>query len=447
MDYNVDNSNDFSYDYEEYKDDVKVEYNKNKKDTNKLKYIIIGLVALILLIGLILFLINILNRKGSSITLTITEKLDLYIGETKKIEVSVNGIDDANPKLVFMSQDETIAKVSDTGVVSAISDGTTNIIVAYYDEQEKTYSKNCMVSVVQKNEEQPPLEEPSDEPIENENQDLNFKYSLPSSSNGWYKGNVVISLSYNKDFLKSLKYALDCEKNCNYKDITGSNKIAITGTGTKKVVIIATDKNGKEVKKTLSIKIDKTAPIAKLNTSTIIYNNTGKVEVCVSCTDSLSGCVESKVCYTHTESVNSSSLIVYDKAGNKATSDSYKVIIDKEKPTCSLKYSDKKIVATVNDTGGSGLLYYGFNNNYSGTNSKEKTNISAGNYTYYVKDRAGNTNSCSLTCSFGSWYKSGYQASVCTPYSKAEAERDGATWYRVCVNGVSQEYARSFSCN
>lgn len=63
-------------------------------------------------------------------------------------------------------------------------------------------------------------------------------------------------------------------------------------------------------------------------------------------------------------------------------------------PTCSLSVSGTTINATYSDNeGGSGISYYGFNPSYTGDNSTSLA-LSVGEHTFYIKDNAGNTNSC-----------------------------------------------------
>lgn len=452
MDNNYNVENEFSYNYDEYNDNPTINEKNHANKKGKFKIVLIIILLLLFLGGLVFLLIRILgdNQSGEKISLNITETLDLNVGDMKKIDVFIDGINDNNPNLNYVSENESIATVSSDGMVTAISDGSTMIIVSLYDNENNIYSKNCIVSVSKKEGEViPPESEPK--PPASDTSDKNgptINYTLPKNVNGWYKGNVVISLKVSDTSgIKSVKYVVNCSKNCSYKDVTSSNKIALTGNGTKNVTIIATDKNDNQTKKSITVKIDNTNPTVKL-ASSIVYSNNDSAQVCATCTDSESGCKESKVCQTHTQSVSNASLIVYDKVGNSSLSDKYQVIIDKEKPTCSLTYSDKKITATYRDSGDSGLAYYGFNSSYSGTNEKEKSDVKAGKYTFYVKDKAGNVNSCSLTCSFGTWYPSGYAASgPCNWYTKAQAERDGATWYRTCENGKTQEYGRTFKCS
>ena len=69
---------------------------------------------------------------------------------------------------------------------------------------------------------------------------------------------------------------------------------------------------------------------------------------------------------------------------------------DTSAPTCSLSASGSNITASASDN--VGLSYQGWDSSYSGTSITSK-DISAGTHTYYVKDTAGNTNTCSISIS------------------------------------------------
>ena len=66
-------------------------------------------------------------------------------------------------------------------------------------------------------------------------------------------------------------------------------------------------------------------------------------------------------------------------------------------PACSLSVSGTTITGSYSDSGGSGVAYYGWNSSMTGTSSATKTINSTGTYTFYVKDVAGNSKSCSLS--------------------------------------------------
>ncbi len=88
--------------------------------------------------------------------------------------------------------------------------------------------------------------------------------------------------------------------------------------------------------------------------------------------------------------------IIYIKAIDEYDNKSEEIVIvniDKEKPTCSLKFKNDNIEITKNDN--IGLTYYGTSNNYTGSN-ESKLKVKEGNIVYYVKDVAGNTNSCNI---------------------------------------------------
>ena len=135
-----------------------------------------------------------------------------------------------------------------------------------------------------------------------------------------------------------------------------------------------------------------------------------------------------------------------DSSGN-STTNSITVKIDKEAPKCSLKVaSDGTLTGSYSDNSNS-FAYYGFNGDYASEKTNTKKITSAGAYTYFVKDEAGNTTTCSITVNaktqyrsrtcdnthkkFGSWYKrKEVYINSCGAYGKGEAERAGANWYR-----------------
>ena len=70
---------------------------------------------------------------------------------------------------------------------------------------------------------------------------------------------------------------------------------------------------------------------------------------------------------------------------------------DSTPPTCSISATagSTTLTATYSDNSGA-ISYYGWSSTYSGANSTTKTINSTGTITYYVKDVAGNTGSCSV---------------------------------------------------
>jgi len=71
-------------------------------------------------------------------------------------------------------------------------------------------------------------------------------------------------------------------------------------------------------------------------------------------------------------------------------------LIDVNTPTCSIEYeSDRTFKFNAADD--NGLVYYGFNESYSGDNSDSKTVTTDGETIFYVKDIGNNTMQCKLT--------------------------------------------------
>ena len=71
-----------------------------------------------------------------------------------------------------------------------------------------------------------------------------------------------------------------------------------------------------------------------------------------------------------------------------------RLVSDTTKPTCTLSANESTITATASDD--KGIAYQGWSSSYSGDNSTSK-DIAAGDYVFYVKDIAGNTNTCSIS--------------------------------------------------
>ena len=148
------------------------------------------------------------------------------------------------------------------------------------------------------------------------------------------------------------------------------------------------DKAGNSGICTSNVPIDNVKPTCTTNVTGGDYTNGWTVEV--TCSDVGSGCVMPSQTYVGIK--QNRTFTVYDKAGNSGICTS-NVPIDNVKPTCSLDLNDTNIVATYNDD--HGVAYFGWDSSYSGSNSQIKA-ISAGTHTFYVKDIAGNTNTCKI---------------------------------------------------
>ncbi|WP_169810336.1 Ig-like domain-containing protein, partial [Paenibacillus macquariensis] len=60
-------------------------------------------------------------------------KVDLKIGETAQLTASIAPVDAANKDVTWATNDETVAQVSDTGMITAIAEGTAQITVTTVD--------------------------------------------------------------------------------------------------------------------------------------------------------------------------------------------------------------------------------------------------------------------------------------------------------------------------
>jgi len=189
-------------------------------------------------------------------------------------------------------------------------------------------------------------------------------------------------------------------------------------------------------------------------------DNSGVVEVkyALNCS---SNCkytnVKNNTITINTEGTTVVTIVASDK-NNNSTKQTVTIKIDKTKPACSLKVDeDGKLTATYSDKGGSEIGYYGFSKDYTGNSTKEQTITTIGNYSYYIKDKAGNENNCSLTVKQATQYR--YRdctackmcsSAGCAAYNswKKASGTCSSSWQRIAercvlVNGAWQRQSRT----
>ena len=360
-----------------------VESNNGKK--NIIKLIVAGSVLIVLIILLVLFLGSKSKNVKGDIILD-KNNITLDIGGKEYISYKIA---DTNSFVTskFVSSNEDVAIVSDNGEVTAVGMGEATITI-YYTIDEVTREKKCTIVV-------------------NDNGTIDKNVSLTlninnGKDNTWTNKDVEIIPEASSIYgIASIKYTINCDDNCDYKDIT-NNKITVSSSGITKIKVIAKDKKNQEVTKEVIIKIDKEAPSVTLNSDTNIKSNKD-VEVCATCTDTLSGCKQNKVCKKYNASKSNQTITVEDAAGNKSTSKTFNVTITRIASPCTLRVSsDGTVTATLRES----ASYYGFNSSYTGANElSKKITINASKngqsgakvVYYYVKNKNGTGGKCFLT--------------------------------------------------
>ncbi len=358
------------------------ENNEKKGNIIKISIVIALFVAIIVLLFVLLGKGN--NEPKGDIEL-LNSEMTLNMGETSVVSYNIVNTE-SSVTSTFVSSNPNIASVDNNGKVIAIAPGTTTIVVNYTIDG-KTRSKDCKVTV-------------------NKSGDVNTDISLTLGNvkdNSWTNKDVEISVSASSIYgIDSVKYAINCDSNCGYKNVE-NDKIIVNNPGTTKVIVEAVDKGGQKANKTVTVKIDKDSPTATL-TGDKNVSGTGSVKVCAECTDELSGCKQKTVCKTFTSSKSGQTITVEDNAGNTSKSESFNVTITKKMTEpCSLSVSSKGIVtATLREE----ASYYGFNSSYSGSNTKSmQVEISASKtgergakvVYYYVKNKNGTGGLCYIT--------------------------------------------------
>ena len=365
-------------------DDEHVLNEETINDGNKkYNFKIILIIALAIIFLLLIFILIFAGKKvRGDIELTKTD-ISLNIGEKEYISYKI--IDtESSVTSTFESSNTSVALVDNNGEIRALDIGEA-VITIHYTIDGVTRNKKCNVKV-------------------NNNSGVNTNITLDLSgfNNNWTNSDAIINVSANSIYgISKVQYALNCDSDCNYQDVS-NNKIVVSTPGTTKVRVIAKDVKNQEAIKDVVVKIDKEAPSVSLNSDKNIVSNTD-VTVCATCSDSLSGCREAKVCKTYTSSKSNQVITVSDNAGNKKNSDSFNVTINKRQATlCKLKVSSDGIVTATLD---GEATYYGFNSGFSGNNElSKKITINANNageskaqiVNYYFQNKNGVKGSCSI---------------------------------------------------
>ena len=253
---------------------------------------------------------------------------------------------------------------------------------------------------------------------------LNFEKQI---SGEWSKDNITINVDVpdEKD-LKSIKYTINCNDNCDYVDVT-DKKILISNNGSSVVTVIVTNVDDVENKKDITVKIDNVAPELSLTPANKDIKSNGSVTVCAECKDNDSGCKQEKVCKEYTKTSKDQTLTVEDNVGNKTTSNKFNVTITNNNNQTKTNTQTKTNPETTPDNlscslsvNADGLItakyeganaYHGFSSNYSGTNENTKQLSSTEKRTgakviYYVKNNDGRKYSCNIQVSCPCEYRS-----------------------------------------
>lgn len=378
-------------DYSDFygKDDYEEVDNSNKDYSKIIK---IGVIILLVIV-LIILIIVIFGGKSVKGDIELTnDNINITVGNSDYISYRIVDTE-GDVTSTFISSDESVAIVDENGKVTAVGDGEATITVKYTIEG-KTRQKKCKVVVTGGG---------------NVDQKLTIDITFDDyTENEWTNKDVKMTVKVDSVFgIESIKYATNCDGNCNYAVMSG-DELTISSSGETKVMLLVTDNKKQQASREVIVKIDKEAPTA---TYTGNKNITGdeSVTVCATCEDNLSGCKENKVCKSFSSSKSNQVITVYDKAGNKKDSDSFNVTINKKQDPCKLSVSnDGTVTATLREE----AVYYGFNSSYSGSNEKSKKldikttlkdDSGTINYSgaqvvyYYVKNKNGSGGICVAT--------------------------------------------------
>lgn len=190
----------------------------------------------------------------------------------------------------------------------------------------------------------------------------------------------------------------------------------------KKIEFRVCDKAGRcSSTKSTQLRIDKENPTCVSSGGSDSWKNS--VTLVGTCSDTGgSGCKANatKSFTTSGTFTNQSPGTVYDNAGNSVTCPGNQTAkIDRQKPTCTLKVSTSG-VSFSSKSDDNGIAAYGLSTSSSATyNSTSSLSLSYGTFYGYVKDVAGNTNTCKVTVtskesySYRDSYDCSYEEPIC----------------------------------
>ena len=357
----------------------------DKKNLKKIIMICIIAIVTILLVVASIIIIKAVTKEDIKL---LKDEISIKVGESDYISYQIvnENVDNISS---FVSSDNNIATVDENGMVVGISGGEVTISFTY-DVKGRTRTKKCKVVV-------------EGEPI---GDDITMNILFSNGANDtWTNKDVILSIE-TTGYISSIKYAVNCKNECKYSEVV-DKKIKVADNGVTNLRIVATGRNNNEEIKDVVVKIDKEAPKVTLNGNKNITGN-NSVEVCATCSDSLSGCTKAKECKKYTSSKSNQVITMTDKAGNTTNSSSFNVTINKSSnpsgpATCNLSVSSDGIVtATINGN----PTYYGFDSNYTGANElSKKIDINATKngdsfakvVFYFLKDSDGSVNRCYIT--------------------------------------------------
>ena len=135
----------------------------------------------------------------------------------------------------------------------------------------------------------------------------------------------------------------------------------------------------------------------------------------------MSGCSTADKVYNQTTKYSTNDFCDVTNA-NCTVTVGLRLVSDTTPPTCTLSASGSNITAAASDD--SGIAYQGCDFSYSGDNITSK-DIASGTHTYFVKDTAGNTNTCSISIS-GLVEKSIPYTETCAAYANYTTVYNGS---------------------
>lgn len=219
-----------------------------KKSVMMLMLLVIACVVIMLFVKL--FISNdSVTEKPKELILNNTQ-IVLSIGDTYQLKASM----ETNDTIIvnWISSDEKLLNVSESGLVTALDMGKADVIAVYYDSNNDVYTVTCEAEVIYDTN-----QENAGIIIDTEKPTLDYEF-MEGEPDVWNQDGVIIKVVANDNIgIKSVKYSLNCVHTCQYLAVPNNGQIIISDDGITILMIVVTDTNNNTISKILTVKIDR----------------------------------------------------------------------------------------------------------------------------------------------------------------------------------------------
>lgn len=246
-------SEDFSYNdyYESNNDESKDDYSNDDSGSNKVLLIVLGILLVVLAVLLIIKFLPTIKEKFGNDEEVVLPKTQYTLNNGESTLISYTS---KYTNLEWKSDNENVCTIEGNRV-TAVGLGSCVITISGIDENGSDFSYKVYITVSDNTAPETP------------SGDLSLDIRS-NGSDGWNSSDV--SITVNATGYTRLVYVVNCNGTCDYKNVS-NGLITVNVEGENKVTVIAS-KGEREVKKDVTVKIDKSKPTCNLTAANSSLN-------------------------------------------------------------------------------------------------------------------------------------------------------------------------------